>query len=134
MTLTPEARDYLNEKRFAVLATINASGMPQQTVMWYELRGDTIVMNTTKSRLKGRNLARDNRISICVADGYRFITVAGDVRLIDDRATAQADIHRLAARYHGPEKAAKQMENVFSKQERVTIQLPVARVLVYGFE
>lgn len=134
MALTPEARDYLNEKRFAVLATINASGMPQQTVMWYELRGDTIVMNTTKSRLKGRNLARDKRISICVADAYRFITITGDARLVEDHDIAQNDIHRLSARYHGEEKAAKQMENVFSKQERVTIQLPVEHILLYGFE
>ena len=29
-----------------MLATVNANGSPQQTVMWYELRGDTIVMNT----------------------------------------------------------------------------------------
>ena len=134
MALSLEARDYLNEKRFAVLATINAGGMPQQTVMWYELRDDTIVMNTTRTRLKGRNLARDNRISICVADGYRFITIAGDATLVEDQATTQEDIHRLATRYHGPEKAAKQMENVFSKQERVTIYLPVEHVLLYGFE
>ena len=134
MALTPEAREYLNEKRFAVLATINASGVPQQTVMWYELRGDTIVMNTTKTRLKGRNLARDTRISICVADDYRFITIAGDARMEDDSTTAQEDIHKLSARYHGEEKAAQQMANVFSKQERVSIYLPTERVLMYGFE
>lgn len=134
MALTPEARDYLNEKRFAVLATINASGVPQQTVMWYELRGDTIVMNTTLTRLKGRNLARDNRISICVADGYKFITIAGEARMVEDHATSQEDIHRLSARYHGEEKAARQMANTFSKEQRVSIYLPADHVYLYGFE
>lgn len=134
MSLTSQAREYLTEKRFAVLATINASGVPQQTVMWYELRGDTIVMNTTTSRVKGRNLARDSRISICVPDGYRFVTITGEARLDADRATAQEDIHRLAVRYDGAEQAARQMAEQFSKEERVSIYLPVERAMLYGFE
>ena len=53
----PTRRAFLNEKRFAVLATINKDGTPQQTVMWYELQGDEIMMNTAHGRLKDRNLA-----------------------------------------------------------------------------
>ncbi|HEX9035860.1 MAG TPA: PPOX class F420-dependent oxidoreductase [Ktedonobacterales bacterium] len=134
MALTPETRAYLSEQRFAVLATINPDGAPQQTVMWYELRGDTVVMNTTKSRLKGRNLARDNRISICVADGYRFLTIAGEARLVDDHAIAQEDIRQLAVRYHGKEKGEAQAVNVFSKQDRISIYVPIEHVITYGFE
>lgn len=134
MALSLATRAFLSEKRFAVLATINANGTPQQTVMWYELRGDTIVMNTTASRVKGRNLARDRRISICVADGYRYVTIAGEAKLVDERDTAQEDIHHIAIRYHGEEKAALQMAEMFSKQERVSIYLPVERAVVYGFE
>ena len=134
MALSPAARAFLSEKRFAVLATINANGTPQQTVMWYELRDNTIVMNTTATRVKGRNLARDRRISICVADGYRYVTIAGEATLVEERATAQADIHQIAIRYHGEEKAARQMDEQFSKQERVSIYLPVERAIAYGFE
>src|SRR5579859_3536525 len=124
MALSPAARAFLSEERFAVLATINANGTPQQTVMWYELRGDTVVMNTTTTRVKGRNLARDRRLSICVADGYRFVTVAGEARLVEDQATAQEDIHQLAIRYDGEEDAARQMADHFSQQQRVSIYLP----------
>lgn len=134
MALSPVVRDFLSEERFAVLATINANGTPQQTVMWYELRGDTIVMNTTTTRVKGRNLVRDRRISICVADGYRYVTIAGEVQLVEEQATAQEDIHRLAIRYNGEETAARQMAEQFSKQERVSIYLPVERANAYGFE
>ncbi len=134
MALSPAVRAFLSEKRFAVLATINADGTPQQTVMWYELRGDTIVMNTTATRVKGRNLARDRRISICVADGYRYVTIAGEVHMVEEQATAQEDIHRLAIRYDGEESAARQMADQFSKQERVSVYLPVERAIAYGFE
>ncbi|MGI9253224.1 MAG: pyridoxamine 5'-phosphate oxidase family protein, partial [Thermomicrobiales bacterium] len=33
--LTPAIRAFLDEPRFAVLATVNADGILQQTVMWY---------------------------------------------------------------------------------------------------
>ena len=126
--------DFLSEPRFAVLATINSDGTPQQTVMWYELRDDTIVMNTTVSRLKGRNLARDPRISICVEDGYRYVTIAGEARLDDDPDISQQDITKLTVRYHGESDQARQMIEVFSKQDRVSIYLPIERIVTNGFE
>ena len=39
-SLSDKARAFLEEKRFAVLATINQDGTPQLTTMWYELQGD----------------------------------------------------------------------------------------------
>ena len=74
IALSDKAREFLNEKRFAVLATINKDGTPQQTVMWYELQGDEVMMNTAQGRLKDRTLARDPRTSICIEDGQRFVT------------------------------------------------------------
>lgn len=38
--LSEKARAYLQELRFAVLATINQDGTPQLTTMWYLLEDD----------------------------------------------------------------------------------------------
>ncbi len=122
-------RDFLNQQRFAVLGTINADGTPQLTVMWYLLRGDVIVMNTTLDRVKGKNLRRDPRISICVDDDYRYVTIAGIAQLRDDQAIAQADIRELAILNHGPEAGARQADEVFARQQRVSIYLPTSRVI-----
>jgi PPOX class probable F420-dependent enzyme len=130
-TLSENARAFLNEKRFAVLATLNQDGTAQQTTMWYLLDGDTIVMNTKAGRLKERNLRREPRISICVEDGYSYVTISGTVELIDDPEIAQRDIHRLATRYHGEEQAAKQVAEQFSKEQRVTLHLKCDRVHEY---
>ena len=67
MTKLPEeVRSLLNERRFAVLATINSDGTPQQTAMWYELRGDAIMMNTRVGRIKEINLrARYRPVVMC---------------------------------------------------------------------
>jgi|SRR5579884_4155859 len=134
MSLSDSARRFLEERRFAVLATIGPDGLPQQTVMWYELRGDTIVMNTRAGRAKDRYLRRDPRASVCVADGYTFVTVTGTIRMIEDQAVAQEDIRRLATRYDGPESAERQMRESFSKQQRVTLHLPIEHVITHGLD
>jgi PPOX class probable F420-dependent enzyme len=127
--LSDKARAFLEEKRFAVLATINRDGTPQLTTMWYELQGDEIMMNTADGRVKAYNLRRDPRIAICLEDGYSYLTIAGRVLLDDDQTTAQADIHRLAVRYHNPEKAAQMMRDTFSKQQRITLRLTIEQVI-----
>ena len=133
MELTPAARAFLEEKRFAVLATVNRDGSPQQTVVWYELQGDQIMMNTKRGRRKDRNLVRTPIASICVEDRLRYVTISGSVELIDDQKIAQRDIERLATSYSGPESAARQVAAQFSKEERVTIRLRIDGVEVYGF-
>ena len=130
--LSEKARAYLREKRFAVLATLNKDGTPQLTTMWYLLEDDgTIIMNTRAGRAKERNMRRDPRISICIEDGYRYLTIKGRVAMIDDPQISQRDIYRLSARYHGEEKAKKQMETQFSKEQRVTLRLKPESIQEY---
>lgn len=130
--LSEKARAFLREKRFAVLATINKDGTPQLTTMWYLLENDgTILMNTRAGRLKERNMRRDPRISLCFEDGYNYLTIKGRVEMIDDPQISQRDIYRLSARYHGEEKAKRQMETQFSKEQRVTLHLKPEKVQEY---
>jgi PPOX class probable F420-dependent enzyme len=127
--LADNVRDFLNERRFAVLATINRDGTPQQTVMWYDLQGDEIMMNTAAGRLKDHNLNRDPRISVCIEDGQRFVTLRGKVALNDDQEVTQADIARLAVRYSGAEANTAN----FRTEHRITLRMKIEGVLVRGF-
>ncbi|MDF2761704.1 MAG: class putative F420-dependent enzyme [Thermomicrobiales bacterium] len=134
MQLSEDVRTFLEEARFAVLGTVNANGSPQQTVMWYELRGATIVMNTRRGRKKDRNLIRDPRVSLCIEDGFRYVTLEGSIEMVDDPATGQADIAALARRYHNAAKAEQMVREEFAFQERVTLLLHVERADVHGFD
>jgi PPOX class probable F420-dependent enzyme len=127
-------RDFLNDpKRFAVLATVNPNGLPQQTVMWYALLDDnTIMMNTKRGRQKDRNLLREPRASLCIEDGLHFVTLTGRVTMIDDRQRAQADIRALAVKYDGEASANQQVINQFSKEERVTLLFSIEKVYTHG--
>ncbi len=132
MELSEPVKAFLAERCFAVLATIGDDGLPQQTVMWYELGDGYVLMNTARNRIKDKHLQRDPRASVCVEDGYRYITIIGSVTLDDDPARAQADIARLALRYEG-ERADRMIAN-FRKQQRVTIYLHIENVVASGFD
>jgi PPOX class probable F420-dependent enzyme len=134
VALNDVVRDFLNDpKRFAVLATVNPNGLPQQTVMWYALLDDnTIMMNTKRGRQKDRNLAREPRASLCIEDGLHFVTLTGRVTMIDDPRRAQADIRALAVKYDGEASAEQQVVSQFSKEERVTLLFSIEKVYTHG--
>ncbi len=132
--LSEQVQAFLRRPVHAVLATINADGTPQQTVVWFELRGDTLVVNTAAGRLKDRNLRRDPRASVCVTEGGYGVTFRGTFQIIDDQRIAQEDIRLLAIRYNGLETAERQVREQFSKEHRVSLYMRVERVLPDGFD
>ena len=134
MELSSDVRAFLDEPRFGVLATINSDGSPQQTVMWYQVRGDTVMMNTKRGRKKDRNLVRDGRASLCIEDGQRYVTLDGTIAMFEDQEVAQADIAALARRYEDPEDAERMIRSDFQPQERITLILSVSRVETHGFD
>lgn len=127
-TLSDDARAYLAEPRYAVLGTINTDGTPQLSVVWYDLCGDAIVMNTARGRVKDRNVRRDPRVTLCVEDGLRYVALQGTVEIVDDPEVAQWDIYRLAVRYSGEESARRQVEDQYAHEERVTLRLRITKV------
>lgn len=95
-------RRLLDGKNFATIATVNADGSPQSSVVWVKRDGDTVLFSTTKGRAKGRNLARDPRISVSIfetADPYNYVEIRGTAELIDDRGGELA--RELSHKYEG---------------------------------
>ena len=131
-TLTDSMRTYLAEPRFAVLATLNNDGLPHQTVVWYDVRGDEILFNTARGRVKDKNMRRDARVSLCIEDGYRYLTLQGRVRIDDDPATTQSDIRALAIRYAGPKHGEEQARNQFFREQRVSLYLQIEHIIANG--
>jgi PPOX class probable F420-dependent enzyme len=131
-TLSPEARDFLARPRIGVIATIRPDGAPHQAVVWYRLDEDQIVINSADGRHWPANLRRDPRIELTVADGYRFVQLAGSVSIDDHQPTAQADIAEMARRYHAnePGEAEALIRDRFSRQHRVSFRFRPTRINV----
>ena len=127
-------RAFLEEPRFAVMATINKSGTPQLTVMWYGLieGADVVVLNTVRGLIKDQNLRRDSRMSLCVEDGLRYVTLEGRAELIDDRAQQEREVNELIApRYLGA-RLGSQRWRVIAGSDRVGIRMRVEKVRRQG--
>lgn len=133
MPWDPQIESFLDEKRYAVLATINPDGSIHQTVMWYVRDGDTIVMNTKKGRRKPLNLERDNRASLCIEDGERYLTVSGRIEIDEDPERGQAGMRAMTERYEGPERAEELMRDEYSKQHRIVLTLIPEQVDAHQF-
>lgn len=102
-------RDFVSAgTRTGKLATVRADGSPHIAPLWFLLDGEDVVFNTGKESVKGRNLARDGRFSLCVDDDrppFSFVTLHGRVRISED----PDELHRWAgligARYMGTDRA-----------------------------
>ncbi|WP_280475799.1 PPOX class F420-dependent oxidoreductase [Nocardia asiatica] len=86
MPLDHTVRALIDGPHAAVLATANADGRPQSSVIFVDYDGDTLLFSTIEGRLKTRNMRRDPRVSLLVlsrADG-RYVEVRGRVEITDD--------------------------------------------------
>ncbi len=127
-TLSAAARRFLGAPRFAIAATLNPDGSPLQAVIWYRLEGDAIVFNSRVGRRWPSNLMRDRRVSITVADGYKYIDLRGEVEIDDDPEVGLAVIAGLTRRYQPNKQAAEAQIAGFATERRVTFRLRPSRV------
>ena len=96
-------RRLLDEPIPAVLATINADGSPQTSVVWVLREGDELLISTQAGRRKERNVRRDPRVSLCVydpADSDQYVEIRGVASVEEDPGRAFAA--RIAEVYEGP--------------------------------
>jgi PPOX class probable F420-dependent enzyme len=132
--ISDAVRAFLEQPRFAVMATINRSGTPQLTVMWYALHpdDDVVILNTSRGLLKARNLRRDPRMSLCVEDGPRYVTLEGRAELIDDRAQQEREVNELIAPRYIGQRLGQQRWEVIKASDRIGVWLHVEQVHAYG--
>lgn len=140
MQLTESERDFLAGPRFAVVSTLGEDGLPHQTVTWYGLLDEGLLLSIPKGSVKHRNLLRVPRLSVCVEDGYRYLTVQGEVTLEDRPEQARADYEWLTERYRDTlasrpiirDRAQRRRMQAMLARPRITVHLRVDKIINYG--
>jgi len=85
----------LDGPHLSVLATADADGKPQTSVIFVKQDGDDILFSTIKGRQKTSNMSRNPRVNLLIhglpvdrpnhaGDGPNYATISGTVELIDD--------------------------------------------------
>jgi PPOX class probable F420-dependent enzyme len=101
-SLNDAARQLLDGRNFAVVATIGPGGQPQSSVVWVDRDGDTVVFSVTADKQKARNLTRDPRVSVSLFDltnPYHSVEIRGTAELVEDPERALPE--RLSRKYLG---------------------------------
>ncbi|GAA1461078.1 PPOX class F420-dependent oxidoreductase [Williamsia maris] len=105
----PQVRAFLTEgTKTGHLGYTASDGRPLVAPVWFVLDGDRIAFNTGATTAKGRALARDPRVVMCIdlpEPPYAFVQVQGRVEVSED----PDDVRRIAtaagARYMGADRA-----------------------------
>jgi PPOX class probable F420-dependent enzyme len=91
-------------------AVTRADGSPHVTPIWFVLDGADLVFTTWHQSVKGRALARDPRLSVCVDDQkppFSYVVLHGTATLSDDLDELRRWAPTIGGRYMGAERAAE---------------------------
>jgi PPOX class probable F420-dependent enzyme len=94
--------------RTGMLGYIAADGRPLVAPVWFVVDDGQLAFNTGRDTSKGRALARDSRVTICVDDPhppYSFVQVQGVATVTEDPQDVLDIATRTGGRYMGTERA-----------------------------
>lgn len=101
--LTDAARALIEGQNFGHLATLMPDGSPHVSPVWVDHDGTHVLVNSAEGRVKVRNVRRDPRVALSVANHqnpYQMVTIRG--RVVEmTHAGADAHIDKLAKKYLG---------------------------------
>ena len=103
MTLPDALLDLLRRPSPCFLATLMPDGSPQMTQTWVDTDGRHVLVNTVDGHQKVRNMRRDPRVAVNVADPddpSRYFEVRGRVVEVTEDG-AREHIDELSQRYIG---------------------------------
>jgi PPOX class probable F420-dependent enzyme len=124
--ITEPIAKLLEGKNLAFVATLMKDGWPQITPTWVDIKDGKILVNTAEGRLKQKNISRDDRIAISVADQnnpYHMVTVRGRV-VEQTNEGADEHVDRLSKKYLGVEKYHLRSPN----EKRIIIKIKPERI------
>lgn len=131
MAVTAEQDAYLRDHRWALIATIGASGGPQVTMVAYHWDGHDVVMSIRRTTVKWRNVVARSKVCVTVAEGEQCLSLYGDAEAIEADPERAELTDRLLASLQ-PEHAAMlaaDIEAGLDATDRVVVRLKPTRAV-----
>jgi PPOX class probable F420-dependent enzyme len=109
--LSDDVVDFLSEgTRTGMLGYLASDGRPLVAPVWFVVDGGELAFNTGKNTAKGRALARDPRVVMCVDEPrppFSFVQVQGIASISEDPEDLLDIATRTGGRYMGPDRAVE---------------------------
>ena len=103
----PRIRKLFEDKNFVFLSSLMKDGSPHVTPTWVDIENGNILINTAIRRIKQKNISRDPRVALAIADQnnpYDMVTIRGKVIEQISGDPAEEHIDKLAKKYIGKDK------------------------------
>jgi len=109
MPLDEDVARLAKGKNLATVVTLMPGGQPQALLTWVDADDEHVLVNTEPQRQRARNVRRDPRITVLIANsenGYDWAEVRGHVVETVTGEQARKHIDELARKYTGQDYAA----------------------------
>ncbi len=97
--------DLFEKKAYCYLATVMPDGTPQVTPVWVDYDGQHLLINTSKGRLKEKNMAVRPQVGMTIQDPddpYRYLSIQGRVvKIVEESEGARDHINKMSKKYNG---------------------------------
>jgi len=114
--------EFLTERHLATLTTLRADGSPHVVPVGFTYSDGLVRVITRGGSVKVANARRGGRAAVSQVDGWRWVTLEGAVRVLDDPADVAAAVAAYAGRYRQPAE----------RSDRVVIAIEVDHVMRSG--
>ena len=123
----PNIRKLFESKNFVFLSSLMEDGSPHVTPTWVDIENGYILVNTAIGRIKQKNISRDPRVALAIADQnnpYDVVTIRGEVIEQITGVPAEEHIDKLAKKYIGKDK----FPNRSPGEERIILKIKPERI------
>jgi PPOX class probable F420-dependent enzyme len=124
------ARELLEAPNFVAVATNREGGAPDVKVVWADVEGDRVVLNSAEGRKWPERLRKDPRVTVTVVNHenpYEYAVIRG--RLAEDtHEGADENIDKLAKKYLDKDTYPFRQEG----EQRVIFRIEPEHVAVHG--
>jgi PPOX class probable F420-dependent enzyme len=121
----PAVSALLDQPNHAVLSTLNKDGSVHTTMVWLNVEGDKLALNTARGRHWPTNLERDNRATLTLLNQespYEYVEIKGTAELTDEGADEHIDT--LAQKYINQDKYPWRTPD----EQRVKVHIAPSRI------
>jgi PPOX class probable F420-dependent enzyme len=117
--------------RLAHIALARADGRPHVTPVCFILDGDELAFTLSPGSVKGKSLARDQRIAACVSDErqpYSFVTIEGNARTSAEPDQIRYVATGIADRYY-PSQPGEDIAESFVQEGFTAVHISITNVI-----
>ncbi|TDD95406.1 PPOX class F420-dependent oxidoreductase [Jiangella asiatica] len=117
--------------KLAHLALTRPDGRPHVTPVCFILDGDELAFALSPGSVKGKSLAHDRHIAICISDEsqpYSFVTIEGEARISAEPDQIKHVGARIANRYY-PTHPADALAESFVHEGFTAVRITITNVI-----